>query len=111
MPSVLLAGTIERVTCNPFPLDGLPCCAVMIRVPESEGLWCVQAHDDMMAVAETLTIGDAVIQGKLQIAAPGGRRIISIMVTATQFLPLRHRSPNKLPVRREEQELPAGDGG
>jgi hypothetical protein len=50
----------------------------MIRVPESKGLWCVQAHDDMMAVAETLTIGDAVaIQGKLQIAArpgPGGRR-------------------------------------
>jgi hypothetical protein len=48
----------------------------MLRVPESEGLWCVQAHDDMMAVAETLMVGDAIaVQGKLQIAArpgPGG---------------------------------------
>jgi hypothetical protein len=32
-------------------------------------------------------------------------------VVATQFLPLRRRSPNRLPIRQEEKEFPVVDGG
>jgi hypothetical protein len=77
-------------------------------VPESTDAWPIEAYDDQAAMAETLVRRDCVaVQSDLTVTArggPEGRRIVNIAVIASQFLPLRHRSPNKLPIRREQEE-------
>jgi hypothetical protein len=108
MPAVLLAGIVASVKCTPFPQNGRPCCTLELRVAESAVPWRIETHDDLMNEAETLVPGDAIaIQGQLNITArpgPDAQRIIGICVTATQLMPLRRRSPNRLPIMREQEE-------
>jgi hypothetical protein len=114
MPAILLAGIVTFVRSVPFPLDEeRPHCVVEVRVPESVTPWRVLAFDDQIPEAEILTRGDHVaIQGKLQITArpgPNGQRIVSITVVASQVLPLRRRSVNRLPVAREQEQQAGGN--
>jgi hypothetical protein len=109
VPSVLIAGVVTSVRSYAFPAEGRPHCAVELRVPESTGTWRILAFDDQMPEAEALVKGDhTAVQGQLSLVArpgPNGQRLVAISVIASQFLPLRRRSPNRLPVRRDEEEV------
>jgi hypothetical protein len=96
VPLILCAGTVQSLQSYPFPHEGRPRVEAVIRADDA--LFRVVAYDEIMTALEILQPGDAVsVQGALMIETRQGK-LAGIHVIAQAVLPLRKRSPNRVPV-------------
>jgi hypothetical protein len=93
----LCAGTVQSVKSDPFPPGDTRPHATVIMLCDN-ALIRIVGFDEIMTALESLQPGDACsIQGLLQIETKQGK-LAALRVLAQQVMPLRKRSPNRVPV-------------